>query len=1483
MDMVHKDIDVLLGHLTSGGVDQELKSELMYMRTILKFQQFVFCGYLGDSITAKILEERLFYSPSCRTSKECMVNYVDSLVSFIIQKGRSSSFHTDTSMGDASKFLESLFKNLQSIKKATRRCLSTSTLVPIEILEENLRVLIDSLHFKVSTAQQEYLLTRIQALAESAADLCFTFWVKMSDHFLDTDEISHLLYLRNICKERVPPLEINTASQMVLLDDQILDICKRLELVKGLLMNLPKQYLMQDKTKDLLRQIAALTSKTRYHSLEEDMAVRVNDELHILLKNSKEICLDVRNLLHSGFPLTEDCGMIDSLVMSLNGLLNFKADLANKHEIEKLKTVIELWKKCGSFGKHRERVFKTAYEAAYIIDSMNLNNDPPPYLESYLSDIIAEADIIYNETLDIGFLNVVKSSNPLSSVVNTPIGDNVLGFKKEEEAIKEQLLSGPSKLDVISIVGVSGLGKTTLANKIYNDQNVINHFHVRAWCCVSQEYNMTKLLCEIYSQVTEDELTDEMQRLIKENREAKVTEVDLAEKFSKCVVDKKTRRKVTESDVAEKLQKFLKELKEKRYLIVLDDIWESRAYEEITRCFPTVENGSRIMLTSRFDEVAHKLKLHSDPHNLPFFTKEERWELLQWKVFRNECCYPELLEIGEEISESYRGLPLFIVMVAGLLTSIKKEERLWSEVAKSLSSVASEHEILGLIYEHLPDRWKSCLLFFAAFPKDQEIAVSKLVQLWAAEGFIEKIEGKSLEDVAEDYLSNLLSGGLITVSKRRYDGSIISCRVHNTIHEFCLEKAKKERFLMISSTNDQIPIRGMACHRICFNHQDIECHNPLYSRIQWSPSVRTILCTYRRREPHISKAIDFSQIYRRSRLIRVLDLESITVGNTFFSVIEHLPHLRFIAAHTGYCNFVLPSSLGNPHNLETFKIKTENQSVVLPKAILNMVKLRQLDITDSFQFGIDKDDSCLKNIQALSTVLLPNKQSIDAMIIRFPYLRRLKCIYVGSNESSPESNEFLDLEKLDQLEFLHVSYDGPLERRDLIVFKFPWCLTKLILNGFSLPACEIFKFALIPTLVALKLQNVHFKDHQWDVEECDFPQLNYLKLQNCSIVYWSALTSSFPCLKRLILRRCIILKEVPSCFGNIATLEAVEVYRCNSSLEDSVLKIQSESTNRSSPLVIRILKSDDLQIFYSPDAKKCSAGVSQLPENVDDKTKAIIRLKLHNQKERAKALRIAFSMAGVESVSLEQDKLVAIGNFDIIGLACELRRRLSFAETVSIEEIKRAGVNKTGDEKPKQKGIGTDTTLPIGWLSSEENENKKSHSCSPSRPPTPSSTSSGKSSYPLSTSESQVSGMKLKRMAIFSLKLHNQKAIAKALVIATCVAGVVSVGLEEDKLVAIGDFDLFALAKQLRKGLSFADLLSIEEIKRAGVNKTGDEKQKQKRIGTDTTLPMGWLSSEEDENKKSHSCSPSRPPMPSSTSSGKSSYILCQHLNPRLL
>nr|GLL44394.1 putative late blight resistance protein homolog R1A-4 [Ipomoea trifida] len=1072
MDMVHKDIDVLLGHLTSGGVDQELKSELMYMRTIFKFQHFVFSGYLGflgDTITAKILEERLFYSPSCRTSKECMVNYVDSLVSFIIQKGRSSSFCPDTSMGDASKFLEPLLRNLQSIKKATRRCLSASTLVPSEILEEKLRVLVNLLHFKASTARQEYLLTRIQALAESAADLCFTFWVKMSDHFLDTDEISHLLYLRNICKERVPPLEINMASQMVLLDDQILDICK--------------------------------------------------------------------------------------------------------------------------------------------------------------------------------------------------------------------------------------------------------------------------------SQVTEDELTDEMQRLIKENREAKVTEVDLAEKFSKCVMDKKTRSKVTESDVAEKLHKFLKELKEKKYLIVLDDIWESRAYDEITRCFPTVKNGNRIMLTSRFDEVAHKIKLHSDPHNLPFFTKEESWELLQWKVFRNESCYPELLEIGKEISESCRGLPLFIVLVGGLLTSIKKEERLWSEVAKTLSSVASEHEILRLIYEHLPDRLKSCLLFFAAFPKDQEIAVSKLVQLWAAEGFIEKIEGKSLEDVARDYLSNLLRGGLITVSKRRYDGSIILCRVHNTIHEFCLEKAKKERFLMISSTNNQNPMWDMAYHRICFNHQDIECHNPLYSWMQWSPSVRTVLCTYRR-ELHFSKAIDFSQISRRSRLIRVLDLESITVGNTFFSVIEHLPHLRFIAVHTGYCNFVLPSSLGNLHNLETLKIKTENQSVVRLKTILDMVKLRQLDITDSFQFGIDEDDSCLKNLQALSTVVLPNKQSIGVMMIRFPFLRRLKCIYVGSNESSHDSNEFLNLEKLNQLESLHVSYDGPLERRDLIVFKFPGCLKNLILNGFSLPACEISKFALIPTLVALKLQNVHFKDHQWVVEECDFPQLNYLKLHNCSIVYWSALTSSFPCLKRLILRRCIILKEVPSCFGNIATLEAVEVYRCNSSLEDSVLKIQSEATNRSSPLMIRILKSDDLQIFYSLDAKKCSAGVSQLPENVVDKTKFLLP--------------------------------PPSGEFVELGLSCE------------------------------------------------EDGKKKIDYCSQSRPSSPSSTSSGKTSGPSSAPAAMTTG-------VFKVNLHCKRCLQKIKkIVSKTEGGVKTINLgilydgysvltvsfvvngitglysmkfnwQEDLLMVTGTMDMKAFAENLKK------------------------------------------------------------------------------------
>ncbi|KAG5606748.1 hypothetical protein H5410_028240 [Solanum commersonii] len=158
----------------------------------------------------------------------------------------------------------------------------------------------------------------------------------------------------------------------------------------------------------------------------------------------------------------------------------------------------------------------------------------------------------------------------------------IVGFKEETNWIIRKLTSGQTDLDVISI---TGSGKTTLAYKVYNDKSVSSHFDIRAWCIVGQEYDKKKLVDKICNQVIGSDL-----------------------KLSENV------------DVADKLRK---QLYGKRYLIVFDDLWDTTTWDELTRPFPEVEKGSRIIFTTREKKVALHGKCHSDPLNIRLLISEE--------------------------------------------------------------------------------------------------------------------------------------------------------------------------------------------------------------------------------------------------------------------------------------------------------------------------------------------------------------------------------------------------------------------------------------------------------------------------------------------------------------------------------------------------------------------------------------------------------------------------------------------------------------------------------------------------------------------------------------------------------------------------------------------------------------------------------------------------------------------------------------------
>ncbi|CAL5396859.1 unnamed protein product [Camellia sinensis] len=374
---------------------------------------------------------------------------------------------------------------------------------------------------------------------------------------------------------------------------------------------------------------------------------------------------------------------------------------------------------------------------------------------------------IYDKMHDIEVLQGGKSSDTRGSsrTKTTMVEDEfVVGFDDEAMTIKERLRGGMKQLEVVSIIGMPGLGKTTLARKVYNDPYIAHYFHLRAWTYVSQSHTKKEMLLDILHSLFD--LTDEIKEMSGEY-------------------------------LGERLYK---RLKGKRYFIVMDDIWNIGAWDDIRVYLPNDSNGSKVLFTSRLMAVALRAKPGGHPHCLRFLTEEESWELLHVKVFRNENFPPELMEIGEQIMKKCEGLPLAIVVIAGLLAKSDKTKDWWKHVAASVSSCISSDpnqymNTLALSYDNLPQHLKPCFLYLGAFRVDREIPVWKLILLWIAEGFIHPIGQRRLEDIGEGYLMDLIDRSLVIVSRKKSNGGIKACRIHDLLRDLCLKKSEEFNFL----------------------------------------------------------------------------------------------------------------------------------------------------------------------------------------------------------------------------------------------------------------------------------------------------------------------------------------------------------------------------------------------------------------------------------------------------------------------------------------------------------------------------------------------------------------------------------------------------------------------------------------------------------------------------------------------------------------
>nr|AGQ17375.1 RGA1e [Aegilops tauschii] len=491
--------------------------------------------------------------------------------------------------------------------------------------------------------------------------------------------------------------------------------------------------------------------------------------------------------------------------------------------------------------------------------------------------------------------------------------------KRDQELMSLLSLEGDDastkKLKKVSIVGFGGLGKTTLAKAVY--EKIKGDFDCHAFVPVGQNPDKKKVFRDIL--------------------------MDLSNSNSDLAL-------LDERQLINKLHKFLEN---KRYLVIIDDVWDEGLWKDINLAFSNRNNlGSRLIITTRIFGVSESCCSSADDpvYEIEPLSIDDSSKLFYTRIFSDSGCPKEFEQVSKDILKKCGGVPLAIITIASALASGQqvKPKHEWDILLQSLgsgvtkdNSLVEMRRILSFSYYNLPSHLKTCLLYLCIYPEDSMIHRDRLIWKWVAEGFVHHgDQGTSLFLVGLNYFNQLINRSMLQPIYSDM-GNVYACRVHDMVLDLICNLSHEAKFVNVFDGTGNIMSSQSNVRRLSLQNKNEDHQAKPLTNIMSISQVRSITI--------FPPAVSIMPALSRFEVLRVLDLSDCNLGESSslqpnLKGVGHLIHLRYLGL-SGTRISKLPAEIGTLQFLEVLDLGYNHELDELPSTLFKLRRLIYLNVS----------------------------------------------------------------------------------------------------------------------------------------------------------------------------------------------------------------------------------------------------------------------------------------------------------------------------------------------------------------------------------------------------------------------------------------------------------------------------------------------------------------------------------------------------------